>query len=349
MNDDSQLLDISAIISELNMSESFIGVVARSLKNHGLDVNDVFTAVDLAIPAVNNPIERTSFDQFGRLIEHITAVSGDPCIGVKIFSGMKSADLSALGFAISCSTSLLGVAERLQRFLPYLISSGHFEIIDEGSEALIIIDPPTNTTAGDRALTQVVECFYAVATAVIHEISGKKGLFQQMLLPQVTDRTVQSYLKDFGQCEVISDAPFLGFKVSKEVLTEPLPSANPEMARLNDILLTEQLNKIYKSNIIFRVEQLVQEGLESGKFGKSDIASQLAMSERTLHQKLEEKGAVFGDIVTRIRKNLAMQYIKSGELRINQIAYKLGFASASNFSRSFKHWTGCTPKEFKEL
>lgn len=344
MNDTDQLIDINTIIGELNISASFIGLVARSLKKYKLDVNEVFKDLGLPVPTVNNPIERSSLDQFTRLIDYITAISNDPCIGVKIFASVKTADLSALGFSISCSTTLLGVAERLQRFMPYLISTGHFDIIDDDANSLIVIESPESSE-----LHRVLECFYAGIVAICREITGKDTIFQNMFIAHDAHPLVQSYLEGFSQCPVNINSPFNGFRISNKMLSEKLPSANPEMARLNDILLTEQLNKIYKSNIIFRVEQLILEGLENGNFGKAEIASQLAMCERTLHQRLEERGVVFGDIVTRIRKNLAMQYIKANELRINQIAYKLGFASASNFSRSFKHWTGCTPKEFKEL
>jgi AraC-like DNA-binding protein len=346
----SEIVDLVDIIGEVNLTASFSGLVARSLATHGLNVENVFSDVGLAIPSVNNPIERISFEQFGALIDYITEKSGDPCIGVKIFAGIKAADLSALGFAISCSTTLIGVAERLQRFLPYLISAGHFDIVDEEEHILLVIAAPVSPLAQMKTFDRVLECFTAAIISIIREIRDVGGAgFSQVFLRRCSSPNVASYLEGFAQCEFIINAPFDGMRISRKSALELLPSANPEMAMLNDKLLTEHLNRIFKSNIIYRVEQLVVEGLGNGHFGKSDIAKELAMSERTLHQKLEEKGAAFSDIVTRIRRNLAMQYVKAGELRINQVAYKLGFASASNFSRSFKKWTGCSPKEFKEL
>lgn len=341
--------DLAGLISELNIAGSFLGLVARALPAHGLDADAVFNHVGIAKPTVNKPTERISFEQFGALIEHIVRLSGDPCIGMKIFAGLKAADLSALGFAMSCSTSLLSAAVRLHRFLPYAISSGHFDIVEEENDILFVIESLEDPIGKTEKFSLVLECFVSGTVALMMEITGKESSFQHIYLQRCSSPAIAPYLEHFAKCQLVVNAPFDGFKLTRTVMDAPLPSANPEMAMLNDELLTSQLNVIFRQNIVYRVEQLVVAGLESGKFNKADIARELAMSERTLHQKLEEKGTTFSDIVTRIRRSLAMQYVKAGELRINQIAYKLGFTSASNFSRSFKEWTGCTPNEFRNL
>lgn len=341
--------DFSSLISDINVAGSFLSLMARSMPAFGMDADAAFKHVGLEPPTVNNPKARVSFAQLGALIDHMIEATGDPCVGVKIFAGLKTADMSALGFALSCSASLMNGAEMLSRFFPYVISAGHFTIIDEPDDVLIVIDSPEGIAPESRTFQRVLECFYAGISAILRDITGKDGSFRQMFLKRCSHPAIAQALGRLAHCEVVDGAPFDGFKLTRQTMHERLPNPNPEMAMFNEQLLQSQLNAIFRQNIVYRVEQLVMAGLERGKFSKADIAKELAVSERTLHQKLEERGTTFLDIVTRTRKHLAMQYVKAGELRINQIAYRLGFTSPSNFSRAFKQWTGCTPNEFKRL
>ena len=48
-----------------------------------------------------------------------------------------------------------------------------------------------------------------------------------------------------------------------------------------------------------------------------------------------------------VRKELALRYLQQ-PYSVNEVAYLLGYAVPSAFSRAFKSWTGCTPLEFKQ-
>lgn len=341
--------ELTSLMSELNVAGSFLGLVARTMPAYGIDAAVAFRQIGLEPPTINNPKARASIEQLGALIDYMVEKTGDPCVGVKTFVGLKSVDMSALGIALSCSASLMNGAELLQRFLPYVISAGRFSLVEESETVLVVLDPPEGAIVETVTFQRVLECFFSGISALGKEISGKEAIFTQIFLKRCSDPAIPEALAGIAQCEVVAGAPFDGFRLTRATMLERLPSTNPEMAMFNDQLLQSQLNAIFRQNIVYRVEQLVTEGLEKGKFSKSEIARELAVSERTLHQKLEERGTTFLDIVTRTRKHLAMQYVKAGELRINQIAYRLGFTSPSNFSRAFKQWTGCTPNEFKNL
>ena len=42
-----------------------------------------------------------------------------------------------------------------------------------------------------------------------------------------------------------------------------------------------------------------------------------------------------------------MRYLKEPEMAICEVAYLTGFSETSAFHRTFKRWTGVTPKEFR--
>jgi len=77
------------------------------------------------------------------------------------------------------------------------------------------------------------------------------------------------------------------------------------------------------------------------------VASHLNVSARTLQRRLQEEGATFKAIMDELRKDFAIAYLKRIDLSISEIAYLLSYSDSSAFTRSFKRWTGQSPKAFR--
>ena len=46
-----------------------------------------------------------------------------------------------------------------------------------------------------------------------------------------------------------------------------------------------------------------------------------------------------------MRADLALKYLRQSTLQLGEISEILGFAEPSVFTRSFRRWHGCTPRE----
>ena len=78
-----------------------------------------------------------------------------------------------------------------------------------------------------------------------------------------------------------------------------------------------------------------------------NVASKLAIGGRTLQRLLKAESTSFNSILRNVRSELAKQQLQDTDLPISEIAYMLGFAEPSIFHRSFKKWTGKTPRIFR--
>ena len=47
-----------------------------------------------------------------------------------------------------------------------------------------------------------------------------------------------------------------------------------------------------------------------------------------------------------LRRKLAMGYLAEKKLSIGEAAYLPGFSEPAAFSRAFKRWTGCSPRDW---
>ena len=80
----------------------------------------------------------------------------------------------------------------------------------------------------------------------------------------------------------------------------------------------------------------------------SELALQLGYSERSLRRRLEAEGVTYREISDLVRESQARALLSGSSKPIQQIAHELGFEKASNFSRSFKRWTGQSSRDFRE-
>jgi len=132
---------------------------------------------------------------------------------------------------------------------------------------------------------------------------------------------------------------------SPDGLRRPLPAVNRELARANDRILADFSRSLSESSFASRVRKAIMEGLSSGKPSAAEVARNLAIAQRTLQRKLQEEGTTFQDVADEVRKELALQYVQSGEYDLSEVTYLTGFSSTSSFTRAYKAWTGRTPSE----
>ncbi|MEO0872698.1 MAG: helix-turn-helix transcriptional regulator, partial [Pseudomonadota bacterium] len=80
----------------------------------------------------------------------------------------------------------------------------------------------------------------------------------------------------------------------------------------------------------------------------TQAACALGVSERSLRRELERTGTSYRRLVRDARERRARRELRTTDKTIQEIAFELGFDTASNFARSFKQWTGVTPSAFRQ-
>jgi AraC-like DNA-binding protein len=112
-------------------------------------------------------------------------------------------------------------------------------------------------------------------------------------------------------------------------------------------MLTEELARLDRSDVVSRCRAAVLEHLASGEGPAEDTAKQLYMSPRTLQRKLAEANTTNLQLVDDTRRNLALRYIEDPRRSVTDITFSLGFSQPSAFTRAFKRWTGLSPSDYR--
>ncbi len=98
-----------------------------------------------------------------------------------------------------------------------------------------------------------------------------------------------------------------------------------------------------------KVFDLIEVNISDPKFGVEQISHELGLSATHLYRKLKSiTGHSAQDMIKKYRVKKASLMLKNNEGNISETMYKVGFSSASYFSKCFKSEFGVTPKAFKD-
>ena len=136
-----------------------------------------------------------------------------------------------------------------------------------------------------------------------------------------------------------------GYAFAAEQLDHAAPNAD---STLHAALIEHAERLLDTGDFVGSVRHAVARGLMLGHSGAPWIASELGVSLRTLHRKLQARRSSYFTILDDERQRRAQKQLLDSQQRVADIARQLGFASAGAFRKAFKRWIGLTPSEFRE-
>ena len=133
-------------------------------------------------------------------------------------------------------------------------------------------------------------------------------------------------------------------RIQAEVLARPVAAADERSRRMMSAVLAGRQLRTPES-ALSRIEGAIRAMMPFSACTVGEIAGAVATSPRTLQRQLAENGTTFQKLRDQVRADLALKYLRQSTLRFAEISEILGFAEPSVFTRSFRRWHGCTPRE----
>ncbi len=317
-----------------------VGILWRVIESYGLDPAPLFEKAGVSLTWPVEPGTRMPYDDLDHVRADAAAASEDPAFGLRTASCLHPSYLGALGYAVLASDTLRTAFERIHRYVRVLNDQGHFDLEETagGVRAIISVDQGSrNTAVRDDGQLAVL-----VGLCRINAGEDFEPLEVSLRRSEPEDR---SPWDDFFRCPLHFDAEANAVTVSTADLDEPLPSANPILAQMNERVVVQRLAQLDRDNVTGRVRGAIMEQLPSGDVSDESVAEALHMTPRTLHRRLKEDGETFRTVLKSVRQDLAEQYLADPTLTLTEITFLLGFSEMSSFSRAYKHWHGQSPSE----
>lgn len=328
--------------SDLHLMGTWAVAVAQALDSRGFDSTAVFAEADIDLGSTRDPNVRIPAEQMTRVYELAEEVTGDPSFGLSIAEHIHPTSLHALGYSLFASRTMESFCRRIVRYFRLVSTNAETDLQRTENAYRLTMVP----TVGRMA--------YAPQDAWLATIMRfSRDIYRQDFAPSrvelrrpETGKVVDKFTEFFrAPISFGCDANVLEF--SEQDMLAELPAANPELARQNDQLVLELLARLDRDDIITHVRAELVELLPPGNCTKERVAARLNMSERTLQNRLTEKGTSYRELLAEMRQELAEQYLRQGVHSVSDVAYLLGFSEISSFSRAFRTWTGVSASEYR--
>jgi AraC-like DNA-binding protein/transposase-like protein len=317
--------------------------VAEVARRLGVASAELFRGLDLSEDSLASPGAVMRLETFEQVIERARTLTGEPGLAVVLGLQERVSAHGFLGFAAMTAATLRQAIELAVHFAPTRSNAIALRLETNPREAAIVVEErvPLGRTRDVIILGLMV------------------GLWK--IGDSITGRELVGHLEcSFAQPEYFSrfaavandrcrfDQPANRIVFDMRLLDAPLVMADPGAMRLAREQCERELAAIAEQrSFVARVRvRMFTHGSE--RFIALDaLASEFAMSTRTFKRKLEEQGTSYSKLLEELRRARATELLRS-ELSIAEIAERLGYSDAANFTRAFRRWTGQSPRAFRD-
>jgi AraC-like DNA-binding protein len=151
-----------------------------------------------------------------------------------------------------------------------------------------------------------------------------------------------------GAPTVVGDAP--GLVIAESSLAQPVRRGVSYAAgrMFRELLDWYTPGPRAASSVAARVAEALRRDLDAGVPTVEQVASELALSARSLHRQLAAEGTSYQRVLDGLRCDEAIRQALDDRRSFKAIAAAVGFADPRAFRRAFKRWTGTTPGQFRQ-
>jgi AraC-like DNA-binding protein len=309
----------------------------------GVSARHCLAGTHITAAQLGDPTAEVTAGQELALVTNLVRAVGDRS-GLGLEAGLRYGlhVYGIFGFAVLSSATLregIAVAERF-RELAYALVDVHSEPVD--GEVWIVLEGASTPAAARR---YAIERDAAAITLMQRELFAEPVPLARVTLefPEPAEPAeVAAYERAFGVRPQFG-APRNTLVIDAGLLDLALPRASEFAAAQCQAQCQVLLDRRHQRlGVAGRVRsELLRDQREMA--GEDQVAAALNVGTRTLRRRLATEGTSFRAIVTETRGLLAQELLETGQLTIEQVADRLGYADASSFIHAFTRWSGDPP------
>lgn len=333
-------------MSRVRATKSILSVVAFAARA-GVPPPVLLSAAKLDPTLLAGPDVDLSHSQELRLWDEAARLTGDQDFGVHLaeWIATNSEDLfDVLAFALrSCAT--LGDHYRLAGRYMRLVHQGIYLTLEEAADVARLVhghyqEPSTPPR-------HPVEGLLALALLQGRRASGEEFAPQAVCFAHARPEQVSEQERIF-RAPVHYGCPRNELVLDRALLSRPQPRAEPRLLAVLDRQLVGLLSELPEDRSFqSAVRRCMMNELPEREPGMTAIAAKLHMSPRSLQRRLKSEGTSFAMVLSELRRDLALRYLRDERIAVGEVGFLLGFLDVAAFQRAFKRWTGSTPAQYR--
>jgi AraC-like DNA-binding protein len=334
-------------VPTINLASLMYGL-DRYLRERGADSDAILTSAGLAAEDLTNPERRVPLIRFLELLEICAKALNDPLFGLRFGTQYDPRHAGVVGNVALASRTVGGALQTIARYLPTMVDSAVYRLEVEAGMAFAYsyyVDPLMMT------YQQKNDWGVAFVCNVIRQGIGEpEWAPAEVLLPQLPAESPSARRERVGllRAKFRGGCAWAGLRFDAAVLERPMKTADAMVERLMRHYGDLQLAGLEtQRDELARLKRSIAQLIVEGDGSVERLARSLGWSVRTLQRRLAARGLNYSDLLSEVRKSLALNLLENPSLAIAQIAFCLGYSEVSTFNHAFRRWMGQAPREYR--
>ncbi|WP_281648003.1 AraC family transcriptional regulator [Parendozoicomonas sp. Alg238-R29] len=336
--------------SEFSLSGDYLVYWRDFAFSKGVSASTLLEGSGIPVNMLLNPPDRIAHANMYPVSVNLLNVLGD-CYQTAVELGqfLEERKHGLLGLAVQGANNLLDASKILVQYILTRTSVQNVEVVP--SEQYYRLRFQNNAEHKFESAPEVM-VLYELSTLVSieailrrmlegHILSGASRMNFTVPAPEL----VPDYLSH-SDSVIMFEQPFMELCIPVSWMELPFQAADEELGQAATKLCESELRNLQPKDIVERLLDKIQQ-VEGAKPSLEEMAAEMFMSASTLQRRLKDQGMTYQKIKSVARLRQAQNLLVNSNIPLDDIASTLGFSDASNFSKSFKTWTGLTPIAFR--
>ncbi len=329
-------------MKQKSVRTQFAGALLSYCEQRNISAIQLCSRAGISLDSIlGNDAGDLSHSDLRSLWREAVKLSGDPLFGLHFGESLQLAALGIVGEVIKSSPSIGAALDAACSLTPQITDAVSATVANTTEKFSVIISA-THETISD--VSRHVADFIMVFC--VHELDG-------LVLRKVTPLNVKIPGPHFNSGEyerVLRCKPEFGsnhYQITFDSVLYHVPvlTANYEAQQslLNRAMAAKATKMSSNAEFCSKVRDYLSGNAYLGIPTLQEVAANFHMTARSLQRRLRSESTSYQQIADSIRKELAVDYMKTGKYPVKEISAILGYNEVSAFTRAFKRWTGQTP------
>lgn len=330
-----------------DISVAYVELMARAVASRGHNPDDILRQYQLDDIRLASPDARISIPRFMRIGHSYISTFAMPWLGLAMGELSSAPTMGLAGLLAQSAPDARSACKALTDYelLSSFNARGRSAFLNEKGKGIVSFYSISPYNEYNLFVVDSVLCGWY---RFLQVLTGRSDVLSHVEVEFPEPAYADHYARSFP-CPVQFNAPRNAIVLHDWALA--LPSLSRCAATFSGLkqLADRELERV-RLGLSFRemTERAIGPLLNGQTPTLEQVAQRLNMAPWTVRRRLTGEGCSFQQVLNDTRRDLAVSYVRDTSLTLGEIAYLLGFGSATAFQRAFKRWTGEAPGRFRE-
>jgi len=322
----------------------YLKLLLALLTARGIDTEAMLNDAGLDLAALPRGEQHIAFTAIHAVIQRAVALTGSPWLGLELGASAHAFSHGAVGYAAVASGSVCEALSAVCRFAAIRTRIVRFELDNERCDARLQIRECIDL---GTSRVFILEACLVIVERLLQALSLRSCEHVRYALPWPQPSWAGLY-PQYLSGQIRFGAANLSIHLPAQLLDQPCVSADPDAYRSAQRECERKLEESRPGRDLASAVRRYLLACVGDYPSAAQMAQRLHLSPRGLFRRMRSAGISYHAILDEVRCEQARWHLQHSDAAIERIAEQLGYRDTSNFSRTFRRWTGLPPSVWRE-